>query len=145
MTATHHQIVREFFAALSSGKLPDHMLTEDMKAWTLTSGDTDKARFQGGVKLLASIFGGTLEYHIDALTAEEDRVLAEVRSSGTLVNGEDFSNVHVFSFRIYDGRIASVAEFMNPVIVSEKIVPLIQAAMAKMSENSQHSGDRDNP
>lgn len=131
MTRDHHELVRNFFTALARGDLPDSLLTEDMTAWTLTSGDTDKARFQGGAALLASIFNGTLEYRIDALTAEDDRVIAECRSSGTLSSGERFSNVHVFSFRVRDGRIAAVAEYMDPVVVNEKIVPLIQAAISR--------------
>ncbi len=129
MTDDNHQRVRDFLAALERGELPDALVTPDMSAWTLTSGDTDKERFAGGVKVLSAIFGGTLVYHIDALTAEEDRVVAEVRSEGTLISGEAFGNVHVFSFRIRDGRIAHVAEFMNPVAVQEKLVPLLTQLM----------------
>lgn len=106
MTQQNHQLVRDFFQALAIGNLSEDLLTEDMTAWTLTSGDSDKAKFQGGVKLLAAIFGSSLADHIDAITAEEDRVIAEARSTGTLVNGEDFNNIHVFSFRIRDGRVA---------------------------------------
>lgn len=131
MTQSNHQLVRDFFAALSMGNLPDELLTPDMTAWTTTSGTSDKARFQGGVKLLASIFAGTLRYSIDSLTAEEDRVAAEVQSRGTLVNGENFRNTHVFMFRIRDGRVASVAEHMNALIVREQLAPLLQAAMAR--------------
>lgn len=130
MKEDNYQLVRDFFAAIASGDLRENLVTEDMTAWTATSGATDKARFQGGVKMLASIFGGTLVYTIDALTADEDRVAAEVQSHGTLAGGEPFHNTHVFVFRIRDGRIASVAEHMNQFIVRDKIVPLIQAAMA---------------
>jgi uncharacterized protein len=131
MSRTKQRLVRDFFAAIAGGNLPDDLLTPDMSFWTVNSGSSDKARFQGAMKLLASIFGGTLVYTIDALTAEEDRVVAEVRSHGTLPDGEPFRNEHVFIFRIREGRIASVAEYMNQFIVREKIVPLLQAAMNK--------------
>lgn len=131
MSATHHQLVRDFFAAIAQGELPEALVTEDMYAWTVTSGDTDQQRFRMGVKLLAGIFNGTLHYTINAITAEGDRVVAEAHSSGTLSNGVDFHNVHVFTFRIRDGRIAWVGEYMNPLIVQEKIVPLMQASMSK--------------
>lgn len=133
MTQGNQQLVLDFFAALSAGDLSERLLTEDMSAWTLTSGDADKARFQGGAKMLASIFGGTLAYHIDAITAEDDRVVVECKSSGILTSGEPFSNVHVFSFRVRDGRIAHVAEFMNPQMVQEKIVPAMREMMAAAS------------
>jgi ketosteroid isomerase-like protein len=131
MTHANHQLAQKFFAALSSGDVPDDLLTADMTAWTTTSGTTDKARYQGGIKLLASIFSGGLAYSVDSLTAEEDRVAAEVQSRGTLLNGDVFHNVYVFLIRIRNGRIASVAEHFNPAPVTEKILPLLQVAMSK--------------
>ena len=131
MTPAKHQLVRDFFTAIASGDVPDDLLTPDMSLWTVNGGTSDKARFQDAMKMLASIFGGTLRYEIDALTAEEDRVAAEVQSHGTLPDGEPFHNIHLFMFRIRDGRIASVAEFMNQFIVREKIAPLMLAAMTR--------------
>lgn len=131
MSRTNHQLVRDFFTAIAKGELPDDHATADMTFWSVNSGASDKARFLGGVQILASIFSGTLAYHIDALTSEEDRAVAEVSSHGTLPDGEAFDNTHVFTFRLRDGRIAAVAEFMNQFLVREKILPLLQAAMAK--------------
>jgi ketosteroid isomerase-like protein len=131
MTRSNHQLVREFFAALSTGSLPSQLFTDDMSAWTTTSGKSPKEKYLAGVRILQSLFPAGLTYTIDTLTAEEDRVAAEVQSRGTLVNGEPFHNVYVFMFRIREGRIASVAEHFNPQIVREKIVPLLQVAQPK--------------
>lgn len=134
MTEANHQLARDFFAALSNGNVPDDLLTDDFVAWTTTSGTwAEKPRYQGGIRLLASIFDGGLHYTVDSLTAEEDRVAAEARSSGTLINGEDFANNYVFMLRIRDGRLASCAEHFNPAPVREKLGPLLQEAMAKMA------------
>ena len=131
MTPVNHQLVRVFFTAIASGNVPDDLLTQDMSLWTVNGGTSDRARFQGAMKMLASIFSGTLRYEIVALTSEDDRVAAEVQSHGTLPDGEPFHNTHLFMFRIRDGRIAAVAEFMNQFIVREKIAPLMLAAMRK--------------
>ena len=133
MTRSNKDIAAAFFAALSVGALPDEMLTEDMAAWTTTSGTMPRQRYQGGVKLLQSLFPAGLTYTVDSLTAEDDRVAAEVQSKGTLSTGEDFHNIYIFLLRVRDGRIASVAEHFNPTPVREKIAPLMQAAMAKMA------------
>ena len=130
MSQKNHQLVRDFFRALASGSLSEDLLTGDMTAWTLTGGESDKAKVQGGVNLLATIFGGTLSYHIDAITAEQDRAVAEARSTGTLVNGEAFTNSHVFCFRIRDGRIAHVAEYMDPRVVNAQLLPLMKTVMS---------------
>ena len=133
MKEARQQLIRHFFDAIAAGNLPDEIVTPDMSFWSVTSGTSDRARFHGGVKMLAAIFNGTLAYVIDSLTCEDDRVAAEVRSHGTLPDGEPFDNNHVFLFRIRDGRIARVAEYMNQFVVREKIVPLMQAAMGRPS------------
>jgi len=132
MTQANHQLVRDFFTAIASGSLTDDIVTADMTAWTPTAGTMEKARFQGAVKILAGLFAGDFLYAIDTLTAEEDRVAAEVQSSGTFLDGESFHNFHIFTFRVRDGRIAHVAEHMNELMVMEKILPRMQAAMAKL-------------
>ena len=130
MTRPNHQLVRDFFTALSSGTLADELLTHDMTVWTTSSGNSAKQKYLAGVAVLQSLFPAGLTYTIDSLTAEEDRVAAEVRSRGTLVNGDTFQIIYVFMFRIRDGRIASVAEHFNPQTVREKIMPLLQRATA---------------
>lgn len=131
MTYANKQLVRAFFLALSSGDFPQQLLSADMTAWTLTSGDTTKDKFLNGVKLLAAIFGGSLVYDLEAITAEDDRVVVETTSHGFFADdGEAFNNVHVFVFGITDGRISRVAEYMNPSKVADQIVPHMHAAMA---------------
>src|SRR5580700_10970064 len=131
MTHVNHELARKFFAALSSGNIPDDLLTADMMVWTTTSGTSTKARYQAGIKMLASIFSGGISYTVDSLTAEDDRVAAEVHGHGTLINGEAYQNVYMYILRIRDGRIASVAEHFNPDPIRERIAPLMQAAMRK--------------
>lgn len=131
MTATHHQIAREFLAALSGGELADDMLTPDFSGWTVLSGPVDKATYQGAFKVFSRIFKEGPVPTIHSLTAEEDRVVAEFRSNGTLLNGDAYQNDYLFLFRVRDGRIAYVGEYFNPDIVREKIAPAMAAAMAK--------------
>src|SRR5271165_1211963 len=128
MSRSNHQLVRDFFAALSRGDLRDDLFTDDVAMWTNTAGTSEKARYQGGVKILQSLFEGGLNYSVDSLTAEDDRVAAEVQARGKLKSGEDYRNTYVFMFRIRNGRIASVAEHCNSIVVREKIMPLLQAA-----------------
>jgi ketosteroid isomerase-like protein len=130
MSHPNHQVARKFFAALFSGDVRDELLAPGMAAWT-TLGPVDKASYQGGVKTLASLFVGGWDHTIDSLTAEEDRVAAEVRSSGRFADGDVYENRYVFMLKIRDGRVASVAEHFNPDPVVKKILPRMQASMAK--------------
>lgn len=66
----------------------------------------------------------------DAVTAEEDRICAELHGHGVLINGEPYENTYFFAFRMRDGRIAHVSEHFNALIVQQKLVPLVGAAAA---------------
>lgn len=131
MTSRNHDIALAFLAALSDGELPDTLLAPDFTAWTTTSGTNDKARYQGGIRLLGALFPQQLAYTAHSVTAEDDRVAIEAQAEGILSTGEPFANRYVFILQIRDGRIFSVAEHFHPDPVREKIVPLIQAAMAR--------------
>jgi len=132
MARSNQQLVEDFFKAVAAGHVTDDLITPDMTFWSVNSGMSDKPRFLGGIKVLASIFNaGTLAYFVESLTAEEDRLIAEISSQGTLINGEALNNTHVFLFWLRDGRIAAAKEYMNQFVVRDKIVPLMQAAMTK--------------
>lgn len=128
MTTANRQLIEDFFQGIADGELPSRLVTDDMSAWTLTSGEISRDRFALGIKLLARIFGGTLSYHIESMTAEDNRVVVEARSEGTLASGEAFRNLHVFIFTLRDGKIALVKEYMDPIIVAEKLAPLLREA-----------------
>src|SRR5215469_379744 len=117
------RIVHAFFAAVAAGELPDAMLTEDMTAWTTTQGRMSKQAYQGAIRLLRRISKAPLVFTIDAVTAEEDRICAELHSEGVLINDEPYANTYFFAFRMRDGKIASVAEHFNALIVQEKMMP----------------------
>lgn len=133
--AQNCQIARDYFAAVTAGELPDAMLTSDMTGWITTGGQTlDRAQYQNAVRLLSAMLEGPLQFTIQALTADEDRVAAEATSVGTLINGEEYRQTYVFILRIRDGKIASVAEHYNAIISQEKLVPLMALAAAKLDQ-----------
>lgn len=131
MTRSNHQVVRDFLGALGGGALSDDRITSDFEGWTVMSGSVDRATYRQAFGIFAKIFkdGGPV-ITIHSLTAEEDRVVAEFTSEGTLVNGDAYRNEYLFLFRIRDGRIAYVGEYFNPDVVREKIAP----AMAQASK-----------
>ena len=132
MEHPNHQLIRDFFAAIVRGDVPDEMLTSDMTAWMTTGGTRDKVTFQQGIRLLRRMCT-QLDFTVTSLTAEDDLVAAEVEGNSTLINGEPYNMAYVFVFRIRDGRIASMAEHYNALIVQEKLIPLMQSMNDKIS------------
>jgi ketosteroid isomerase-like protein len=137
MTATPHQIVRDFLAAMTRGGLTDDMITPDFSGWTVLSGPVERPIYQRAFALFAGIFSEGPVLTIHSLTAEDDRVVAEFHSQGTLLNGDAYQNDYLFLFRIRDGRIAYVGEYFNPDVVREKIGPAMAAAMARSKGRQQ--------
>lgn len=126
MAPSNKDLARAYFAAVTAGELPDDLLTPDMTAWTTTQGTLDKATYQGLIRLLAKMCARPLAFTIDALTEEGNRVVAEARSEGVLIDGAPYGNTYVFVFRIEDGRIAWIAEHFNALIVEETLIPVMR-------------------
>lgn len=125
MAPTLHDLARAYFAAVEAGDLPDALLTDDFTAWMTTGGVVDKARYQALIRILAKTCAEPIRFTIDAITAEEDRVVAEARSHAVLVDGSDYEQTYVFAMRVRDGKLAHVAEHYNSRIVDEKLLPLM--------------------
>ena len=120
-----YRIAGDYLAAVTAGDLPDAMLTEDMTAWITTGGTMSKSAYQQVIRLLARMCATPIQFTVDAITAEGDRVLAEARSTATLINGEVYKNTYVFAFRIRDGKFAHIAEHYNALATQEKLMPLM--------------------
>lgn len=125
MSHPNHDLAHAYFAAVTAGELPDALLTDDFTAWTTTQGDLSKERYQTAIRLLRRMCAAPIRFTVDALTAEGDRVVAEARSHVRLIDGADYRQTYVFSFRLRDGRIAWIAEHFNALIVQEKLYPVM--------------------
>jgi hypothetical protein len=69
----------------------------------------------------------------DAITAEDNRVIAEARSRAVLIDGQTYENTYVFALTIRDGKFARIAEHYNALEVEEKLMPL----MARLEADGQ--------
>lgn len=135
MAHPNHKIARDFFTAFFAGEMTEDFLTEDMSAWT-TLGPLDRMSYIASVKQVVSLFRGpnaSFKYVIDAMTAEDDRVVTELHSSGNFEDGEPYEMDYVFVLRVRDGKVASVAEHFNPIPVLEKVFPRMKQAPATVA------------
>ncbi len=132
MKQRHYQLASDFLAALANGELPDEMLTADMTAWLTTQGTVSKASYQQAVRLLDKMCERPLKYTIHSLTADEDRVIVEAQSEGTLINAKRRATP-ICVLCIREGRIASVAEHYNALIAQEKLLPLMKQMVTDKS------------
>ena len=124
MSHPNHAVAEAYLAAVTAGELPDSLLADDMTAWLTTQGPISRSAYQGAIRLLAKMCESPIRFTVDAITAQDDRVVIEARSQATLINGQEYANTYVFSLRVRDGRIAWIAEHFNALIAQEKLFPL---------------------
>ena len=132
MSKSHHQIVREFIAGMAAGQVTDEMLTPDFSAWVSSAGTADKTAYQQGIALLPKVVEGEIAFTIHSLTAEDDRVIAEFSGDAKLTNGKTYHNDYLYLFRIRDGRVCHLAEYLDVIAMREILMP----AMMEFVERS---------
>ncbi|MFV8819831.1 nuclear transport factor 2 family protein [Haliea sp. E17] len=134
MSEQNKQVVREFIEAMGRGDRPaaDKLITDD--AFTLAMGYSKFAGVRERETILATIAGFRelmpegMQPEILSMTAEEDRVVAEFKGNGTLVNGEAYCNEYCMVFMLRDGKIAQVREYFCTVLAERVLLPLFEAA-----------------
>ena len=118
-TDASKQVVTRFLELFSSGAVEQTMamMTDDATWWVAgtmpISGTYDKAAF---TKLLGGVLEtctGPIRITPRAFTAEGDRVALEAESYTQTRNGRTYNNLYHFLFKVRDGKIAAVKEYLD--------------------------------
>ena len=118
---THKALVREYFQRMSQGD-PDvpSMLTEDVTWWVPQSSPL-AGLYEGKEAVLTMMGGGVdlydaetpMQIEIEQLVAEGDTVCAQTVITAKTAAGEAYRNQYHFVFRVRDGRICAVKEYVD--------------------------------
>jgi ketosteroid isomerase-like protein len=118
-TEENKALVQEFYRRMNARRYEDmwELFTADAK-WGGGRASTDDFGSIDGMKAIMvdpmPIFvDGGIDFTVHALTAEGDRVAAEVESNAALVNGKVYNNHYHMLFEIRDGKIAVVKEYAD--------------------------------
>ena len=137
------RLVREYFAAVAAGDLDriDTMMHDDLHFW-VAGGIMGEVVFRSPAELRRDIEHSLtelydpevgLEPHVLNLTAEQDRVVAEVVIRSRSVHTKDtYENPYVFLFWIRDGKFARIHEHLDTDYVRHRL--LVPAGIAAAIE-----------
>lgn len=118
-------IVRDFIEVIGRGDVEAirNAYTEDgycqTMGNTLISGKFSRDQVAMAAGRIFEAFPAGVQFEIVNMTAEEDRVAVEAISHGDHVSGAHYSNHYHFFFRLRDGRIAELREFMDTELVTD--------------------------
>jgi uncharacterized protein len=129
LEAQNKQRVRDFFAILNRGDVsalvaayaPDGCL--ETMGRTLISGRFTREQIKDAAGQIFQVFPRGIEFTIDAMTAEGERVAVEAHSRGQHVSGQVYTNEYHFLFVFRAGAVALLREYMD----SERITDVLCA------------------
>lgn len=120
-------LIRRYFDAMKTGSaaLPD-LLSDDVSWWVPPSSPLGGLH-EGKAKVLAlmgqgvGLYDGPLRVTIEALIAEGDQAAAQLVIDGRTAKGEPYHNHYHFAFRVRDGRICAVREYVDTLYAQQKL------------------------
>ncbi len=78
------------------------------------------------LKAVSEVWQRPLEVTIDTVTAQENRVVLQARSSGRLYNEQEYANTYLFLVEFdEDNRIRHVREYFDPDPVRNILQPAV--------------------
>lgn len=127
-------LVKSFLDALGAGDAErmKALITTDMTAIAIGTSVLSATRSYdevlGAAHMLKSATKNGIEFRILNLTAEADRVAAEVEGYSTLANGVPYNNWYHTLFFIRDGKICKMKEYFDTKLTDAVLAPLVAAA-----------------
>ena len=124
--ADNKSVVRDFFKVLGSGDSAgvNALVTPDIVA--TATGSSVMSRSRTREELLAVVdmtrqaTKSGFDFQVLHLTAEDDRVSAEVKGQATLANGVEYNNEYHFLFFLSGGKIRVIREYSDTKLVEER-------------------------
>ena len=124
-TAENRQLTQHIFAELAKSNPRPFVdaMAEDFR-WTMFGGSKWAKTYEGKAAVLNELFPA-LRRKIDRITtiahrfiADEDCVAVQARGANTTKGGVAYNNNYCFVFRLAEGKLAEVTEYMDTELVT---------------------------
>lgn len=125
-TSENKQLLQHIFSEMAQGN--SRPLVENMAddfSWKV-SGTTKWSRTYAGKQVVLDELFATLRSHMagriktipDRFIAEDDLVVVEAHGSNTTMAGTPYNNRYCFVFRLANGKLKEVTEYMDTFLVT---------------------------
>jgi uncharacterized protein len=120
------QLLQMIFAELSRGNSKPlvESMADDFR-WTVTGNTKWSRTYEGKQNVLTELFGvlrtriaGNLTTTAHRFIAEGDFVVVEAQGSNTTKTGKPYNNTYCFVFRISEGKLKEVMEYLDTELVT---------------------------
>ena len=124
--AENKQLMQHIFDELGQGN--SRPLVESMAddfCWTVTGSTKWSRTYKGKEAVLGELFATLRSRMADRIRtiaerfiAEDDVVVVEARGNNTTKNGKPYNNTYCFVFRLANGKLQDVTEYMDTLLVA---------------------------
>ena len=130
MGATENkQLMRHIFTELATGNSrPFVESMDDDFRWIVTGSTKWSKTYEGKQAVLTELFGvlrskirDTIRTVPHRYIAEDDLVVVEARGNNTTKTGLPYNNSYCFIFRIADGKLKEVTEYLDTELVTSAL------------------------
>jgi ketosteroid isomerase-like protein len=127
--ADNKRLLETIFSQLALGNSrPFVEAMADEFSWTVTGTTKWSKKYAGKTVVLSELFGtlssrmnGRIKTIPDRLIAEDDHVVVEAHGSNTTKSGKPYNNRYCFVFRVSDGKLKEVTEYLDTELVSSAL------------------------
>jgi len=124
--AENKQLMQHIFDELAQGN--SRPLVESMAddfCWTVTGSTRWSKTYEGKQAVIGELFGTLRSRMADRIRtkaehfiAEDDLVVIEARGNNTTRSGKPYNNTYCFVFRLANGKLQEVTEYMDTMLVA---------------------------
>jgi ketosteroid isomerase-like protein len=124
-TSGNKQLLQDIFAALARSDARPFVdaMVDDFR-WTMVGSNKWARTYEGKAAVTGELFAA-LRRKMDRITtvahrfiADGDHVAVEARGANTTRDGRAYRNSYCFVFRIADGKLAELTEYMDSELVT---------------------------
>jgi ketosteroid isomerase-like protein len=124
--AENKQLMQAIFTELSKGNSRPLVESMDEDFRWIVTGDTRWSRTYDGKRAVLTELFGELSSKINdrirttalRFIAEDDLVVVEARGNNTTRAGKEYNNAYCFIFRIAEGKLKEVTEYLDTELVT---------------------------
>lgn len=109
--------------------LSDDVAFETPVRHKIFAGQKTKADLRIELPMMKQVLPDGVKLTVDSMTAEDDRVHAEISGKATSVDGKDYSNRYHYAVVVRDGKIVAFRDYFDSLYAIETLEPAIKAAM----------------
>jgi len=130
MTSTENkQLMQNIFAQMAEGNSKPlvEAMAEDF-SWTVTGGTQWSKTYAGKKTVMGELFGvlsaridGRMRTIPERFIAEDDYVVVQAHGHNTTKSGVPYNNQYCFVFRLADGKLKELTEYMDTELVTKTL------------------------